>query len=82
MVFECGGNNPAVVMPDADMNLTSREIVKGGFAYAGQRCTAIKYVLGTSGVLESLLQEGPLANAAACEDGGIPGVRKPSSWVR
>lgn len=55
MVFECGGNNPAVVMPDADMNLTAREIVKGGFAYAGQRCTAIKYVLGSQGVLDQLL---------------------------
>ncbi|MBI2405026.1 aldehyde dehydrogenase family protein [Candidatus Gottesmanbacteria bacterium] len=57
LVFECGGNNPAVVFPDADMSLTVREIIKGGFSYAGQRCTAIKYVLGTSGVLESLLQE-------------------------
>ncbi|KKU86279.1 MAG: lactaldehyde dehydrogenase [Candidatus Gottesmanbacteria bacterium GW2011_GWA2_47_9] len=37
------------------MNLTAREIVKGGFAFAGQRCTAIKYVLGTQGVLEQLL---------------------------
>ncbi len=55
LVFECGGNNPAVVFPDADMNLTAREIVKGGFAYAGQRCTAIKYVLGTQGVLDQLL---------------------------
>ena len=55
LVFECGGNNPAVVYPDADMNLTAREIVKGGFAFAGQRCTAIKYVLGTQGVLEQLL---------------------------
>ena len=55
LVFECGGNNPAVVFPDADINLTAREIVKGGFAYAGQRCTAIKYVLGTQGVLDQLL---------------------------
>ncbi|MBI5449650.1 aldehyde dehydrogenase family protein [Candidatus Gottesmanbacteria bacterium] len=55
MVFECGGNNPAVVMPDADMNLTAREIVKGAFSYAGQRCTAIKYVLGAPGVLDQLL---------------------------
>jgi len=55
LLFECGGNNPAVVFPDADMNLTAREIVKGGFSYAGQRCTAIKYVLGTKGTLDTLL---------------------------
>lgn len=42
LLFECGGNNPAIVFPDADLNLTAREIVKGGFSYAGQRCTAIK----------------------------------------
>ena len=55
LLFECGGNNGTVVFPDADMNLAAREIVKGGFSYAGQRCTAIKYVLGTKGVLETLL---------------------------
>lgn len=55
LLFECGGNNPAIVFPDADMSLTAKEIVKGGFSYAGQRCTAIKYVLGTKGVLDTLI---------------------------
>ncbi len=55
LVFECGGNNPAVVLPDADMNLAAREIIKGAFSYAGQRCTAIKYVLATEQVLDTLL---------------------------
>jgi glyceraldehyde-3-phosphate dehydrogenase (NADP+) len=55
LLFECGGNNPAIIFPDADMNLAAKEIVKGGFSYAGQRCTAIKYVLGTKGVLDTLL---------------------------
>jgi len=54
LVFECGGNNPTLVLPDADMNLTAREIVKGAFSYAGQRCTGIKYVLGMRDTLESL----------------------------
>ncbi len=55
LIFECGGNNPAIIFPDADMNLTAREIVKGGFAYSGQRCTGIKYVLGTKNVLDTLV---------------------------
>lgn len=55
LVFECGGNNPTIVLPDADMNLTAREIVKGAFSYAGQRCTAIKYVLGLPATIEQLL---------------------------
>ncbi len=54
LLFECGGNNPAVVLPDADANLAAREIVKGAFSYAGQRCTGIKYVLGTREILETL----------------------------
>ncbi len=55
LLFECGGNNGTVVFPDADMNLTAKEIVKGGFSYAGQRCTAIKYVMATRGVLDELI---------------------------
>lgn len=55
LVFECGGNNPAVVLPDADLHQATREIVKGAFSYAGQRCTAIKYVLGTKKILDALL---------------------------
>lgn len=55
LVFECGGNNPAIVLPDADMNLTAREIIKGSFSYAGQRCTAIKYVLGLEDTIDQLV---------------------------
>lgn len=45
LLFECGGNNPVIVCPDADLNLTAEQIVKGAFSYAGQRCTGVKYVL-------------------------------------
>jgi alpha-ketoglutaric semialdehyde dehydrogenase len=37
---ELGGNNAAVVWPDADLELAAREIAEGAFALAGQRCTA------------------------------------------
>ncbi len=55
LLFECGGNNAALIFPDADMTLAAKEIIKGGFSYAGQRCTAIKYVMGTQSVLNALL---------------------------
>jgi len=55
ILFECGGNNPALVLPDADMEGTATEIVKGAFSYSGQRCTAIKYVLGLSPTLKEIL---------------------------
>ncbi|MBU1327142.1 aldehyde dehydrogenase family protein [Patescibacteria group bacterium] len=57
MLFECGGNNPAVVLPDADLALAAREIVRGAFSYSGQRCTAIKYVLTTESILNQLLPQ-------------------------
>jgi len=55
LLFECGGNNPALVLTDADMELTATEIVKGAFSYSGQRCTAIKYVLGLEPTIGKLL---------------------------
>lgn len=55
LLFECGGNNATVVYPDADMSLTAQEVIKGGFSYAGQRCTAIKYVMAPQGVLDQLI---------------------------
>lgn len=30
---------------DADLQLAAKNIVKGGFSYSGQRCTAVKIVL-------------------------------------
>lgn len=55
LLFECGGNNPTVVMPDADLDVTAKELIKGAFAYSGQRCTGIKYVLTTPAIREQLL---------------------------
>lgn len=55
LLFECGGNNPAIVLPDADLISTAKEIVKGAFSYSGQRCTAIKYVLGLSPTIDKLI---------------------------
>ena len=55
LLFECGGNNPVVVLPDADMNGAVKEIIKGAFAYSGQRCTGIKYVLTTPAIREQLV---------------------------
>ena len=56
LLFECGGNNPVVVMPDADLNTAAKEIIKGAFAYSGQRCTGIKYVLTTPAIRKQLVE--------------------------
>ena len=53
--FECGGNNPAIIIADCNPGDTALEIVKGAFSFAGQRCTAIKYVLGLNSELDRVL---------------------------
>jgi glyceraldehyde-3-phosphate dehydrogenase (NADP+) len=55
LLFECGGNNPVIILEDADMELTAKELVKGAFSYAGQRCTGIKYVLAREQVITTIL---------------------------
>ncbi len=35
----------AIILEDADLDLTAKNIVAGAFNYSGQRCTAIKRVL-------------------------------------
>lgn len=42
LLFELGGNDPLIVMPDADVELASSTAVNQRFATAGQRCTASK----------------------------------------
>lgn len=42
LLFELGGNDPLIVMPDADIDLASSTAVNQRFATAGQRCTASK----------------------------------------
>lgn len=55
LLFECGGNNPVIVLPDADVEATAKELVKGAFSYSGQRCTGIKYVLAQEPSIDELL---------------------------
>jgi glyceraldehyde-3-phosphate dehydrogenase (NADP+) len=76
LVFECGGNNPSIVLPDADMSSAAREIVKGAFSYAGQRCTGIKYVIATPSVLETLL---PLVQKSIMETVHMGDPRSPET---
>ncbi len=44
-IMELGGKDPALVLDDADLELTAKNIISGAFSYSGQRCTAIKRIL-------------------------------------
>jgi len=45
MVLELGGNDPIVVMEDADLDEASTLAVLGSYKNSGQRCTAVKRIL-------------------------------------
>lgn len=55
MVLEMGGKDAAIVLKDADIELTAKEIIRGSFSYNGQRCTAIKRVLVEKDIKKELL---------------------------
>lgn len=42
---EMGGQNPAIVLPDADLDAAARQIAAAAMGYAGQKCTATKRVI-------------------------------------
>jgi hypothetical protein len=42
---------------DADLNLAASAIIKGGFSYSGQRCTAVKLVLVVKEVADELVKK-------------------------
>jgi len=44
-VLELGGNDPIIVMDDADLDEASSLAVQGSYKNSGQRCTAIKRML-------------------------------------
>ena len=45
VVLELGGNDPIIVMDDADLDEASSLAVQGSYKNSGQRCTAIKRML-------------------------------------
>jgi phosphonoacetaldehyde dehydrogenase len=45
VVLELGGNDPIIVMDDADLDEASSLAVQGSYRNSGQRCTAVKRLL-------------------------------------
>ncbi|WP_445263667.1 phosphonoacetaldehyde dehydrogenase [Ramlibacter sp. PS3R-8] len=45
MVLELGGNDPLIVMEDADLEEAATLAVQGSYKNSGQRCTAVKRML-------------------------------------
>ena len=57
MVLELGGNDPIIVMEDADIDEASTLAVQGSYKNSGQRCTAIERMLVHTAVADEFVEQ-------------------------
>ncbi|MDO8276973.1 MAG: phosphonoacetaldehyde dehydrogenase [Burkholderiaceae bacterium] len=57
MVLELGGNDPLIVMEDADLEEASTLAVQGSYKNSGQRCTAVKRMLVHESVADRFVEQ-------------------------
>lgn len=55
VALELGGNNPAVVMPDADLRQAAIEVARSAFVTTGQRCTCTRRLVVHRDIAERLI---------------------------
>ena len=44
LILGLEAKNPAIILPDADLDLTIKECISGSLSFNGQRCTALKII--------------------------------------
>lgn len=57
LVLGLEAKNPAIILPDADMELTINECLAGTLSFNGQRCTALKVIYVHEEVRENFLKK-------------------------
>lgn len=57
LLMELGGKDAAIVLEDADLDLTVSNIIAGGYSYSGQRCTAVKRILVMNSIADKLVEK-------------------------
>jgi aldehyde dehydrogenase (NAD+) len=55
-ILELGGNDPLLVLADADLEVAAQLAVAGATKNSGQRCTAVKRVIADEAVADELLE--------------------------
>ncbi|HEY3532710.1 MAG TPA: phosphonoacetaldehyde dehydrogenase, partial [Casimicrobiaceae bacterium] len=56
-VLELGGNDPIIVMDDADLDEAATLAATGSYKNSGQRCTAVKRMLVHQGVADAFVEK-------------------------
>ncbi|WP_416061767.1 aldehyde dehydrogenase family protein [Rhodococcus indonesiensis] len=75
VTLELGGNDPAIVLDDADMTRTAAALVRSAFFNAGQMCVAPKRVYVPHGRLEEFCDAFAAdAGRIVVGDGAVPGT--------
>jgi len=76
LTLELGGNDPAIVLEDADLKTVAPKLFGGAMANAGQICLAIKRVYVHESHYEELCDElAKLADATVVDDGSKQGTQ-------
>ncbi|MDQ0784949.1 aldehyde dehydrogenase family protein [Streptomyces sp. B3I8] len=71
VTLELGGNDPAIVLPDADPAAIADRLFWGGFVNSGQICLAVKRVYVHSTIRDRLVEELAARARAAVVGGGF-----------
>jgi glyceraldehyde-3-phosphate dehydrogenase (NADP+) len=69
-VLGLDAKNPAVILPDADLDLASVECLSGSLTFNGQRCTALKMIFVHQSIAETFLKK--LSDGIAGLHCGLP----------
>lgn len=69
-VLGLDAKNPAVILPDADLDLAAAECLSGSLTFNGQRCTALKIIFVPRSIAEAFLTK--LANGVSSLQCGMP----------
>jgi aldehyde dehydrogenase (NAD+) len=56
LVLELGGNDPLIVLDDADLDTAVTLAAEGSYRNSGQRCTAVKRILVHQGIADKFTQ--------------------------
>ena len=57
IVLELGGNDPLIVMEDADLDKAADLAVAGATKNSGQRCTAVKRILAVDSIADAFVEK-------------------------
>lgn len=57
VILELGGNDPIIILEDADMDIAVHLAAEGSYRNSGQRCTAVKRILIHENIKEAFIEK-------------------------